>query len=261
VPERSSKTRGKADREDSAMRFLRPTFWLRCLLRRPRESLLAVAGVVAVGAIVVNAAYMQPGPHPAPMFAVKPANATPEQPTGAVVAALPRPRPAEAGPAAAGPAAAEAVVPARPRSEITANVQRELARRGFYDGAIDGAYGARTDAAIRDFEQSSGLRPNGEPTEALLQALLKAPVKPAPAQRAAARKDPIGDLLMPTKQISAVQRALSDFGYGQVVPNGLYGPETKAAIEKFERDRKLPVTGQISDRLLRELSSMTGRPL
>jgi hypothetical protein len=33
------------------------------------------------------------------------------------------------------------------------------------------------------------------------------------------------------------------------------------AIEKFERDRKLPVTGQISDRFVRELSSMTGRPL
>jgi hypothetical protein len=33
------------------------------------------------------------------------------------------------------------------------------------------------------------------------------------------------------------------------------------AIEKFERDRNLPVTGKISDRFVRELSSMTGRPL
>ena len=36
---------------------------------------------------------------------------------------------------------------------------------------------------------------------------------------------------------------------------------TRAAIEKFERDRGLPVTGQISDRLVRELAAMTGRPL
>ena len=35
--------------------------------------------------------------------------------------------------------------------------------------------------------------------------------------------------------------------------------ETQAAIEKFERERKLPVTGQASDRVMRELSSMTGR--
>ena len=59
----------------------------------------------------------------------------------------------------------------------------------------------------------------------------------------------------------AVQRALNDFGYGPVKATGIYGPETIAAIQKFERDRKLPVTGQISPRLLRELAALTGRPL
>ena len=59
----------------------------------------------------------------------------------------------------------------------------------------------------------------------------------------------------------AVQRALADFGYGQISPTGVYDPQTKAAIEKFERDRRLPVTGQVSDDLVRELSAMTGRPL
>ena len=33
------------------------------------------------------------------------------------------------------------------------------------------------------------------------------------------------------------------------------------AIEKFERDRNLPVTGDISDRFVRDLAAMTGRPL
>ena len=42
---------------------------------------------------------------------------------------------------------------------------------------------------------------------------------------------------------------------------GNYGSETISAIQKFERDRKLPVTGQISPRLLRELAALTGRPL
>ena len=39
------------------------------------------------------------------------------------------------------------------------------------------------------------------------------------------------------------------------------GADTQAAITKFERDRKLPVTGQMSDRLVHELKTMTGRPL
>lgn len=58
-----------------------------------------------------------------------------------------------------------------------------------------------------------------------------------------------------------MQRALNDYGYGPVKATGIYGPETVKAIEKFERDRKLPVTGQISPRLLRELATLTGRPL
>jgi hypothetical protein len=44
-------------------------------------------------------------------------------------------------------------------------------------------------------------------------------------------------------------------------PTGTIGSDTQAAIQKFERDRKLPVTGQMSDRLVRELTAMTGRPI
>ncbi len=59
----------------------------------------------------------------------------------------------------------------------------------------------------------------------------------------------------------AVQRALAQFGYGQIRPTGVVDGETRAAIEKFERERKLPVTGQPSDRVAKELATITGRPL
>jgi len=36
---------------------------------------------------------------------------------------------------------------------------------------------------------------------------------------------------------------------------------TQAAVEKFERDRRLPITGQITDDVVRELAAVTGRPL
>jgi peptidoglycan hydrolase-like protein with peptidoglycan-binding domain len=75
------------------------------------------------------------------------------------------------------------------------------------------------------------------------------------------RPDPIGDLIAPTPRVIAVQRALNDFGYGPVKATGVYGPETIAAIQKLERDRKLPVTGQISPRVLKELSALTGKSI
>jgi peptidoglycan hydrolase-like protein with peptidoglycan-binding domain len=64
-----------------------------------------------------------------------------------------------------------------------------------------------------------------------------------------------------SRRVVAVQRALTEFGYGQLRPTGIEGPDTKIALAKFERDRKLPVTAQISDRVIRELSAMIGRPI
>ena len=61
--------------------------------------------------------------------------------------------------------------------------------------------------------------------------------------------------------MAAVQRTLTQYGYGQLKATGAVGSDTQAAIAKFERERKLPVTGQMSDRLVRELSAMVGHPI
>ena len=64
-----------------------------------------------------------------------------------------------------------------------------------------------------------------------------------------------------SRRVAAVQRALTQYGYGQLKPTGTVGTETQAAIQKFERERKIPVTGQMSDRLVRELTAMIGHPI
>jgi Putative peptidoglycan binding domain len=71
--------------------------------------------------------------------------------------------------------------------------------------------------------------------------------------------DPIGALLAPKPQLIAVQQALADFAYGPVVPTGVYDPQTRAAVERFEKARGLPVDGQIGERVLRELATVAGR--
>jgi peptidoglycan hydrolase-like protein with peptidoglycan-binding domain len=245
----------------------------------------AVAFVVAVAAailIFVNTLFLQPGPHPAPMVkssiaVIMPPETVPSTTLAGASTTLPTPRPPEAPqpkvehakavPTASIPApAATPAAPARPNTAVVADIQRELNRRGFYDGVVDGRYGPRTDAAIRDFEQAAGLKPSTAPDEALLRAIQRSIVRskaglrpPAPIPQA--KPDPIGDMIAPSKQVIAVQRALSEFGYGQIKPTGIVDPETQSAIQKFERERKLPVTGQLSHRVVRELASITGRPL
>jgi hypothetical protein len=58
-----------------------------------------------------------------------------------------------------------------------------------------------------------------------------------------------------------MQRALSEYGYGQIRATGVVDADTQRAIEKFELDRNLPVTRQYSERLARELAALTGRAL
>lgn len=91
-------------------------------------------------------------------------------------------------------------------------------------------------------------------------AALSAPQR-LPGAIPASRSDPVGDLIVSTRRIAAVQRALTEFGYGQIKPTGVIGADTQAAIQKFERDRKMPVTGNLSDRLIRDLTVLTGRPI
>jgi len=83
---------------------------------------------------------------------------------------------------------------------------------------------------------------------------------PAPLPQAipARLNDPIADLIGPTPRILAVQRMLSSSGYGQIKPSGVLDDATSAAIEKFEREHRLPVTGRVSDRLVNDLAAMSG---
>jgi hypothetical protein len=64
-----------------------------------------------------------------------------------------------------------------------------------------------------------------------------------------------------SRRVASVQRALTEYGYGQLKATGTVGSDTQAAISKFEREHKLPITGQVSDRLVRELSAMIGHPV
>lgn len=220
------------------------------IAQHPREFVGILMATVATFAIFINALFLQHGPHPAPIFATRPVV------TQQKVAAMPRPRPVEPS--------APAEADTHGRAQVIADIQRALAGRGFYEGAADGIWGAKTDAAARDFVQATGLKINPEANENLLRAIAASKVKAQSTGAAAPeslRNDPIAQLLAPSKRVLAVQRALTDFGYGQIKATGIDDPDTRAAVAKFERERRLPVTGEISDNMVRELSVMTGRPL
>lgn len=88
---------------------------------------------------------------------------------------------------------------------------------------------------------------------------------PAPAPREpVAERTPLAEettasvTQKPDKNVMLAQRALTKLGFGPLKDDGVMGPSTRAAIEKFERERKLPVKGEASGKTLRALTARAG---
>ena len=162
----------------------------------------------------------------------------------------------------------------QPGADSSPTSSARLSARGFYHGAVDGIWGAKTDAAVRDFAQAARVKLDPAPSESLLRAITASHVKalgrrrdaaaaPAPcaAAPAPARKDPIAALIAPSKRVLAIQHALADFGYGQIKPTGVSTRTRGRRSRSSSATAICRSTGKISDRFVRELAAMTGRPL
>lgn len=62
------------------------------------------------------------------------------------------------------------------------------------------------------------------------------------------------------KSVVFAQRALAKLGYG-LHQDGVFGGTTRQAIEKFERANGMPVTGELSQKILHKLSAKSGLAL
>jgi hypothetical protein len=99
-----------------------------------------------------------------------------------------------------------------------------------------------------------------------LQTLAQPVAEPAYSPVTTQSTDRIGALIrnesartdIEARRIAAAQKALTRLGYGPLKSDGVIGPDTKAALERFERDRKLPVTGAVPGRTARLLSQQAG---
>ena len=201
---------------------------MRMLLYSPKDMIAGLLATTGVCAILANALFLQAGRHPSPMFS---SVVTLPAPQAAVVSPLPRPRPVELS------SEPPEIRPVEVRGADPKHVEIKSA-----DPRGDSK---KPDSKNPDLVVKS----TGAPTAAPANAARPPASIPDTTQSAGARR------------VAAVQRALTQYGYGQLKATGAVGSDTQAAITKFERDRKLPVTGQMSDRLVKELTTMIGHPI
>lgn len=192
----------------------------------PGTVLGSLVALGAAGFICVNALGYQAGRHPAPILPKLAQKAPPR----------------EAAPAAKEPVRDVARDPARPEAERAA--------------APAPAKPASRDAIgelIHADDTTASVTPKASPA--------RAAAKPAASKEAAKEASrEASKTAKPEKETDPVlkaQKALSKLGY-PIKADGAMGPGTRAAIEKFERSAKLPVTGEASGRTLRELVTRAG---
>jgi len=200
---------------------------MRVLLHSPRDTLAGLVAIAAISAIVANALFLQTGRHPAPMFGT--VINLPAPSSVPLASPLPRPRPVGADTSPLEPKATEFRVEPKPAEkppekpvEATASTPR-----------------SGSDPMANLVKQTASTPPSA-----------MRPPAPIPVQQSPA-----------ARRIAGVQRALAEYGYGNLKITGAMGAETQSAIQKFEREHKMQVTGQVSDRLLRELGAAIGHPV
>jgi hypothetical protein len=229
------------------------------VLRHPRRIVAAVFLSGCGGVIAWNALVHQTSSHPAPLFTQR---AAAPEPAPATTRRLPPVRPApafEEVPAAALQEAPPAHAPAASPQAAAPSVStpKSPSRSPITD-------------LIRNGGEAGPAAANPKPAPPAPQA---AAAPPAPAKAAPAARDPIAEIIrmggpVPTppanvgkadagEVVLAGQRALAKLGYG-VKADGIMGAGTRQAIERFEQDRRLPVTGEFGARTARELSAASG---
>lgn len=279
------------------------------IMAHPRSLIGGTTFVVLFSIISANALWYQPSEHPSPLLRTRDS----ENPTSLIgfrgnerqeiddsnvtTFKIERPQQNQDVVSLMSSSADEPMAQQQPdQTNLIMAIQGELSRRGLYDGAVDGVMGMRTQAAILQFEEASGLAATGAASTIVLSALKVDSiniVSAIPAERPMAvqqdgvnidavaaairnsekeQKKPVITASVPpskpttearntsepvpTDMISKIQQGLLNISYTGVEIDGQVGSKTREAIRHFEKHYRLPETGEPSMAVLKKLETI-----
>jgi peptidoglycan hydrolase-like protein with peptidoglycan-binding domain len=128
-------------------------------------------------------------------------------------------------------------------------VQRELAASGLYTGPIGGVSGRRTQIAILAYQRMNRLDETGAASADLIDHIqLTRQFAEAADTTASLTPGISGD------SVRSVQLRLEELGYDPGAIDGELGDQTKIAIRRFQADRRMTISGAVSEELIIELN-------
>jgi peptidoglycan hydrolase-like protein with peptidoglycan-binding domain/DNA invertase Pin-like site-specific DNA recombinase len=136
-------------------------------------------------------------------------------------------------------------------------IQRRLRFLGYHVGPIDGLFGPRTRNAVRLLQYTLTVRPTGVVSPKTLALLReRAPLRPRAVGVGAGRAGMCG-----SARVRSVQRRMRTLGYRPGPVDGRFGPRTRHAVVRFQRDHGLEADGSIAPvTILAALRRESSRP-
>ena len=105
-------------------------------------------------------------------------------------------------------------------------LQQRLIDLGYLRGGADGAFGEKSQAALRQFQAIHGLEATGMPDDATREVLFSERAKTLPKRLSGGSK---GD------EVVALQEKLIQYGFLSGEADGAYGMGTMAAVKRFQK--------------------------
>ncbi|HIK53882.1 MAG TPA: peptidoglycan-binding protein [Synechococcales cyanobacterium M55_K2018_004] len=137
---------------------------------------------------------------------------------------------------------APAVLRLEDSGDAVTALQTRLTELGFYNGPISGVFGPQTEAAVIRFQAANGLVADGMVGPATRAALERssrpsAATGSTPASDGLLRQGDSGEL------VTALQQRLRTLGYYNGGIDGIFGPQTEAAVIAFQRSQGINADG------------------
>ncbi|OMG59065.1 peptidoglycan-binding protein [Tessaracoccus sp. ZS01] len=147
-------------------------------------------------------------------------------------------------------------------SEQVRELQHRLLQLNWMSGKITSDYGDATRLAVEGFQVKRGLPGTGEVDQVTWDRLVDMTRMPTADEMHNVLKP--GPALLKTgstgDQVKDLQARLKQLEWYLGLVDGQYGPKTAEAVTGFQTKREIPVTGEVDQRTLDRLASMTHEP-
>ena len=139
------------------------------------------------------------------------------------------------------------------------NLQQDLTTLGYYWAEITGNFGAKTETAVKRFQEENGLTADGVAGTKTLNAIAAAVARKGGTPASGGSAGTTLKLNSQGTKVSQLQTDLKQLGYYYAEITGNFGEKTEAAVKAFQKAKSLTADGVAGTKTLNAIAAAVGK--